>query len=181
MTKDYRIILALFLFIFVILLFAVIYVLVTMTDSNSNIIDNNDNDNNDSIIINNRPNRINSDNNTLDVTPTNDPIYPINSSVDFQQLGTISSLTTDDEDNPTTPMILPLFGKKLFKDRWTYYTTTDNDKNLRIEVIHANRGCMTDRIGCDMINNDDIVIVPAYNDKQFKVFLYKYANTMYFS
>ena len=64
-------------------------------------------------------------------------------------------------------MILPLFGKKLFKDRWTYYTTTDGDKSLRIEVIHDNRGCMTDRIGCDMINTDDIVIVPAYNNKEF--------------
>jgi hypothetical protein len=128
----------------------VIYLLITVNDKkiNLNISTNNkNNENNDNL--------------------TKDPIYPM-SNTDFQQLGTLSSM--DD-----TNTILPLFGKKLFKNRWTYYTTTDNEQNLRIEIIHSERNCMKDQIGCDMIYNDDVVTIPSYNNKQFKVFLYNYS------
>jgi|TARA_B000000475_G_scaffold272122_1_gene272022 hypothetical protein len=146
---NYKILLIAVIILFMLLLGFVIYLLITATDKQINleISTNNDNNNNDNT--------------------NEDPIYPM-SNTDFQQLGTLSSM--DD-----TNTILPLFGKKLFKDRWTYYTTTDGEQNLRIEIIHSERNCMKDQIGCDMIYNDDVVTIPSYNNKQFKVFLYNYS------
>jgi hypothetical protein len=147
---NYKILLISIIILFMLLLGFVIYLLITVNDKkiNLNISTNNkNNENNDNL--------------------TKDPIYPM-SNTDFQQLGTLSSM--DD-----TNTILPLFGKKLFKNRWTYYTTTDNEQNLRIEIIHSERNCMKDQIGCDMIYNDDVVTIPSYNNKQFKVFLYNYS------
>lgn len=146
---NYKILLIAVIILFMLLLGFVIYLLITSTDKQINleISTNNDNNNNDNT--------------------NEDPIYPM-SNTDFQQLGTLSSM--DD-----TNTILPLFGKKLFKDRWTYYTTTDGEQNLRIEIIHSERNCMKDQIGCDMIYNDDVVTIPSYNNKQFKVFLYNYS------
>lgn len=101
-------------------------------------------------------------NNTL-----NNPNYNETSFV-FQQLGTLSSL------NKENKLILPLFGKQEQKDRWTYYTLTSGEQQLRIDIEHNNRSCMNDRIGCDMLYNNDIVKIPSYDD-EFKVSLYKYA------
>ena len=145
---TYKILLITVIILFMLLLGFVIYLLITATDKQINL----------KISTNNNKN-----NNTNE-----DPIYPM-SNTDFQQLGTLSSM--DD-----TNTILPLFGKKLFKDRWSYYTTTDGEQNLRIEIIHSERNCMKDQIGCDMIYNDDVVTIPSYNDKKFKVFLYNYSN-----
>jgi len=145
---NYKILLITVIILFMLLLGFVIYLLITATDKQINL----------KISTNNNKN-----NNTNE-----DPIYPM-SNTDFQQLGTLSSM--DD-----TNTILPLFGKKLFKDRWSYYTTTDGEQNLRIEIIHSERNCMKDQIGCDMIYNDDVVTIPSYNDKKFKVFLYNYSN-----
>lgn len=146
---NYKILLIAVIILFMLLLGFVIYLLITATDKQINLEISTNNDNNN-----------NNNNNE-------DPIYPM-SNTDFQQLGTLSSM--DD-----TNTILPLFGKKLFKDRWTYYTTTDGEQNLRIEIIHSERNCMKDQIGCDMIYNDDVVTIPSYNNKQFKVFLYNYS------
>lgn len=101
-------------------------------------------------------------NNTL-----NNPNYNETSFV-FQQLGTLSSL------NKENKLILPLFGKQEQKDRWTYYTLTNGEQQLRIDIEHNNRSCMNDKIGCDMLYNNDIVKIPSYDD-EFKVSLYKYA------
>lgn len=144
---NYKILLIAVIILFMLLLGFVIYLLITATDKQINL-------------------EISTNNNKNDNT-NEDPIYPM-SNTDFQQLGTLSSM--DD-----TNTILPLFGKKLFKDRWTYYTTTDGEQNLRIEIIHSERNCMKDQIGCDMIYNDDVVTIPSYNNKQFKVFLYNYS------
>ena len=105
-----------------------------------------------------------SDNNN---NPLNNPNYNETSFV-FQQLGTLSSL------NKENKLILPLFGKQEQKDRWTYYTLTSGEQQLRIDIEHNNRSCMNDRIGCDMLYNNDIVKIPSYDD-EFKVSLYKYA------
>ena len=69
---------------------------------------------------------------------------------------------------------MPLFGKQEQKDRWTYYTLTNGEQQLRIDIEHNNRSCMNDTIGCDMLYNNDIVKIPSYDD-EFKVSLYKYA------
>ena len=130
---TYKILLITVIILFMLLLGFVIYLLITATDKQINL----------KISTNNNKN-----NNTNE-----DPIYPM-SNTDFQQLGTLSSM--DD-----TNTILPLFGKKLFKDRWSYYTTTDGEQNLRIEIIHSERNCMKDQIGCDMIYSDDLVTIPS--------------------
>lgn len=101
----------------------------------------------------------------IDVNPVEDPVYPLDG-MDYQQLGTLSSI---DSDNP---IVLPLYGKRKYRQRWTYYTVSNNDKNLRIEVEFENRGCMKDRIGCDMIYDGSIVKIPVYNNKEFRVSLY---------
>ncbi len=100
--------------------------------------------------------------------PLNNPNYNETSFV-FQQLGTLSSLNKDNK------LILPLFGKQEQKDRWSYYTLTSGEQQLRIDIEHNNRSCMNDRIGCDMLYNNDIVKIPSYDD-EFKVSLYKYAS-----
>ena len=97
----------------------------------------------------------------------NNPNYNETSFV-FQQLGTLSSLNKDNK------LILPLFGKQEQKDRWSYYTLTSGEQQLRIDIEHNNRSCMNDKIGCDMLYNNDIVKIPSYDD-EFKVSLYKYA------
>lgn len=103
----------------------------------------------------------------LTVNPENDPVYPIEG-IGYQQLGTLSSI----DDTNGTPIVLPLYGKRKYRHRWTYFTTSNNDKNLRIEVEFENRGCMKDNIGCDMIYDGSIVKIPVYNNKEFKVSLY---------
>ena len=108
-----------------------------------------------------------SNNNNNNNNPLNNPNYNETSFV-FQQLGTLSSLNKDNK------LILPLFGKQEQKDRWTYYTLTSGEQQLRIDIEHNNRSCMNDRIGCDMLYNNDIVKIPSYDD-EFKVSLYKYA------
>ena len=80
----------------------------------------------------------------------NNPNYNETSFV-FQQLGTLSSLNKDNK------LILPLFGKQEQKDRWTYYTLTSGEQQLRIDIEHNNRSCMNDKIGCDMLYNNDII------------------------
>ena len=89
--------------------------------------------------------------------PLNNPNYNETSFV-FQQLGTLSSLNKDNK------LILPLFGKQEQKDRWSYYTLTSGEQQLRIDIEHNNRSCMNDRIGCDMLYNNDIVKIPSYDD-----------------
>lgn len=110
--------------------------------------------------------------NVMPVNPETDPNY-MKTHVDFQQLGTLIS---EDSDNP---IILPLFGKRKYRDRWTYYTISNTDKNLRIEIEFERRSCMKDRIGCDMIYDGSYVSIPAYNNKPFKVSLYDYAHSLY--
>ena len=65
--------------------------------------------------------------NVMPINPETDPNY-MKTHVEFQQLGT---LVSEDNDNP---IILPLFGKRKYKDRWIYYTISNTDKNLRIEI-----------------------------------------------
>lgn len=104
----------------------------------------------------------------LDINPVKDPIYPVEG-IEFQQLGTLSSIESGEQVNP---IVLPLYGKRKYRDRWTYYTISNNDKNLRIEVEFENRGCMKDNIGCDMIYDGSTVKIPVYNNKEFNVSLY---------
>ena len=49
----------------------------------------------------------------LDINPVKDPIYPVEG-IEFQQLGTLSSIESDEQVNP---IVLPLYGKRKYRDR----------------------------------------------------------------
>ena len=150
--NNYTILLSIAIFIFIVSLFLLFFLLFHKNKSEKNIYKQYQKP------IITYP----SNNNSL-----NNPNYNETSFV-FQQLGTLSSL------NKENKLILPLFGKQEQKDRWTYYTLTSGEQQLRIDIEHNNRSCMNDRIGCDMLYNNDIVKIPSYDD-EFKVSLYKYA------
>ena len=76
---------------------------------------------------------------------------------------------------------MPLFGRKMYsKDRWEYYTASDEYHMWRIPVMVNNRDCQDD-VGCDEIYNGDNVTVPDYANKVFTARIYKYRTPNVFS
>lgn len=106
----------------------------------------------------------NKTNSNLSTNPTTGPIYPSRHDRQYQLLGTLSCSQRD--------LILPLFGRRINTDRWQYYTTTDNNRLIRLDIQYNKQSC-NDIIGCSEIYNDELVFVPQY-DSDFKVALYKY-------
>lgn len=110
----------------------------------------------------------------MPIYPKNNPSYPLRGRPsDFQQIGTLTS------KNDAPPLVLPLFGKPIDtrKDRWEYYTTTDNMHMIRVPVTFENRDC-SDEVGCREIYDKDVVLIPAYK-KEFTVTLYKLRDYAY--
>lgn len=115
----------------------------------------------------------NSDNNEqFPIFPDKNPTYN-KTFFEFQQIGILTSINFDN-----TPIILPLFGKKLNSSRWNYYTASDTNKNLHIDIEYNNKKCKDKYIGCDELYDDTIVFVPVYN-QQFRVSLYEYQSFSY--
>lgn len=112
---------------------------------------------------------------TVEKTPTypsKSPEYPTRYNNDsFEQIGTLSSTSADGENG--NKIILPLFARRLHHDRYEYYTVTENDMKLRIDIRHNNRVCSDKQIGCDEIYDGDTVVVPSY-DQEFVVSRYQY-------
>lgn len=108
--------------------------------------------------------------------PSRNPQY--SNKISFEQIGTLSSVAkgNDDDDNQRSKIILPLFARRLHHDRYEYYTVTENDMKLRIDIWHNNRVCSDTQIGCDEIYDGDIVKVPSYNG-EFIVSKYSYRVT----
>ena len=118
-----------------------------------------------------------------------DPLYPplkrgipINietreSGGDYQQLGILSkNKITDDAETPgnnTDSVVLPLYGKPLYRGatKWLYYTETDKYNPVKIPISVKNKDC-TDDYGCDEVYDNDDVVIPAYNGT-FNVKIYK--------
>ena len=73
--------------------------------------------------------------------------------------------------------ILPLMGKPLItnRDKWNFYTISENNNMIKLPITFNNRRCMSEQ-GCDNIYNGDSVYVEGYNDS-FKVTTYD-NNTM---
>jgi len=101
------------------------------------------------------------------------PKLPINiptrgESGTYSQVGT---LTAPDETNPT---VLPLYGKPTYpgSSRWLYYTSTDKQPTVKIPLHNKNKDCLSDQ-GCDEIQVQDKINVPAYVNKEFDVSIYK--------
>ena len=101
--------------------------------------------------------------------PINIPTQSVNAS--YRQVGILTRLNGNGEN------ILPLMGKPLFtnRDKWNYYTMTDNNNMIKLPITHKGRSC-TSEYGCDSMYNGDTVYVEGYNDA-FKVTLYE-NNTM---
>jgi hypothetical protein len=83
----------------------------------------------------------------------------------------VGILTAPDENNPT---ILPLYGKPTYpgSSRWLYYTSTDKLPSVKIPLSNAGRDCAGDQ-GCDEIQKQDKITIPAYAGKEFDVDIYK--------
>lgn len=101
--------------------------------------------------------------------PSHNPEYA--NRVSFEQIGTLSSVISEREK-----IILPLFARRLHHDRYEYYTVTENDMKLRIDIKHNNRVCSDTQVGCDEIYDGDVVSVPSYNG-DFVVSKYSYRRT----
>lgn len=104
--------------------------------------------------------------------PVDLPIYPNENPVyisdEYQQIGTLISLDIENSK------ILPLFGKRLNKNRWLYYSASETNNQLKIDIEYENKKCKDKHIGCEELYDEDIITIPAYNNQQFKVSKYDY-------
>jgi hypothetical protein len=112
------------------------------------------------------------------IYPRHNPEYPLQRVPQgYQQVGVLVS--QDSAENK--PIIMPLYGRKMYsKDRWEYYTASDEYHMWRIPVSINNRDCQDD-VGCDEIYNGDNVTVPDYANKVFAARIYKYRDPRLFS
>jgi len=85
----------------------------------------------------------------------------------YRQIGI---LTRNNGDKET---IIPLMGRPLManRDKWNFYTMSENNNMLKLPVSHNNKKCMGQN-GCDDLYNGDTVQVDGYNDS-FKVTTYE--------
>jgi len=100
------------------------------------------------------------------------PFIPINVSTNvgavdtnYRQVGILTSLNSKGK-------ILALMGRPLFvnRDKWQYYTISDQHNNVKLPVSRAGRSC-TNEYGCDRLYNGDTIFVEGYNEA-FKVTIY---------
>lgn len=109
------------------------------------------------------------------------PIYPKElpkyNDDNYQQIGILTSNETDKE-----PIILPLFGKKLYNrsDRWQYYTASDKNNMIRLPIKYENKDCEDD-VGCRELYNGDNIIVDIYQGRLFTATIYKTKSPTYFA
>ena len=97
------------------------------------------------------------------------PVVPINVSTNigavdtnYRQVGILTPLNSKGK-------ILSLMGRPLFvnRDKWQYYTISDQHNNVKLPVSRAGRSC-TNEYGCDKLYNGDTIFVEGYNEA-FKV------------
>jgi hypothetical protein len=101
--------------------------------------------------------------NTIDVRGT--PGIPINIpnrgfNSNYSQVGILTRANGRDD------MILPLMGRRNYngRDKWQYYTMSNTGNiNTKLPVSSNGRSCTSD-MGCDEINNNDVVYVEGYKD-----------------
>ena len=119
-----------------------------------------------------------SGNDRLPVYPKNLPQYSSpNRPLDYQQVGILTSNETDKE-----PIVLPLYGRKLYNrsDRWQYYTATDKNNMIRLPLTFGNRECEDD-VGCNEINSGDTLSISTYAGRTFTATVYRTDAPHYFA
>ena len=85
----------------------------------------------------------------------------------YRQLGILTPLNGSSKDS-----IIPLMGRPLFtnRDKWQYYSTSNQHNNVKLPVSRAGRSC-TNEYGCDKLYNGDSVYVEGANEA-YKVTMY---------
>ena len=75
--------------------------------------------------------------------------------------------------------ILPLMGRPLHTNRnkWQYYTISDQNQGIKLPVSRSGRSC-TNEYGCDELYNSDTIYVEGYKEA-FKVTMYENALPRY--
>jgi len=61
--------------------------------------------------------------------------------------------------------VIPLMGRPLFtnRDKWQYYTMSDQNNSVKLPVSRAGKSC-TNEYGCDKLYNGDTVYVEGINE-----------------
>ncbi len=85
----------------------------------------------------------------------------------YRQIGILTPLNGSSKDN-----ILPLMGRPLFtnRDKWQYYSTSNQHNNVKLPVSRAGRSC-TNEYGCDKLYNGDTVYLEGANET-YRVTIY---------
>lgn len=109
------------------------------------------------------------------------PVYPTKLpqyyDKNYQQIGILTSNESDKE-----PIILPLFSRRVnnHKERWNYYTASDNNHMMRLPITFDNMKCEDD-IGCREIYDNDTLTIEIYKDRIFRATIYKVESPQYFA
>lgn len=98
--------------------------------------------------------------------------------LDYQQIGVLTSHESEKE-----PIILPLYGRKIYgrSDRWQYYTATDKNNMMRLPLEFENRDCEDENTGCREITSGDKLAIDIYRDREFTATVYKTEAPRYFA
>ena len=85
----------------------------------------------------------------------------------YRQLGILTPTNGTSKDN-----IIPLMGRPLFtnRDKWQYYSTSNQHNNVKLPVSRAGRSC-TNEYGCDKLYNGDTVYIEGANET-YRVTMY---------
>lgn len=99
-------------------------------------------------------------------------VVPINVSTNigavdtqYRQLGIMTATNSNGK-------VIPLMGRPLFtnRDKWQYYTNSDQQNSMRLPVSKSGRSC-TNEYGCDKLFTGDTVYVEGINEA-YRVTLY---------
>ena len=111
-----------------------------------------------------------------EIVPIRRGMVPINVSTNpgavdtnYRQMGILTPL----HNNSKKDKILPLMVRPLLvnRDKWQYYTMSDQNNSVKLPIIHKGRSC-TNEYGCDQLYNGDRVYVEGYN-QAFKITIYE--------
>jgi len=85
----------------------------------------------------------------------------------YRQLGILTPSNGSSKDS-----IVPLMGRPLFtnRDKWQYYSTSNQHNNVKLPVSRAGRSC-TNEYGCDKLYNNDTVYIEGANET-YRVTMY---------
>ena len=85
----------------------------------------------------------------------------------YRQLGILTPTNSSNKDS-----IVPLMGRPLFtnRDKWQYYSTSNQHNNVKLPVSRAGKSC-TNEYGCDRLYNGDTVYVEGMNEA-YKITMY---------